>query len=133
MADLGSLDAPTLALLEEMTGAVAARGETTLIPGLFRHLAQYPGLLALAWTALRPSVEGRALARTANAVARQATGLAVALPPPGRSDARSRDEISAAPLHGDDPAHDRRRSRAERHARCKPYPAPLDDRSVIDR
>lgn len=82
MADLSSLDAPTLALLEEMTGAVAARGETTLIPGLFRHLAQYPGLLALAWTALRPSVEGRALARTANAVARQATGLAVALPHP---------------------------------------------------
>ena len=82
MADLGSLDAPTLALLEEMTGAVTARGETTLIPGLFRHLAQYPVLLALAWTALRPSVEGRALARTANAVARQATGLAVALPHP---------------------------------------------------
>jgi hypothetical protein len=82
MADLGSLDAPTLALLEEMTGAVAARGETALIPGLFRHLAEYPGLLALAWTALRPSVEGRALARAANAVARQATGLAVALPHP---------------------------------------------------
>jgi hypothetical protein len=82
LADLEDIEAPVLALLEEMTVGIAAPGETALVPGLLRHLARYPSLLALAWTALQPAVDGRALARSGNVVARRAAGLAAALPHP---------------------------------------------------
>jgi hypothetical protein len=82
LASLDGLDEALRALLDEMAGAVAAKGEERLIPGLFRHLAHSPGLLALAWTVLRPAVVGRSVARAANVVARQAAGLAAGLPHP---------------------------------------------------
>jgi hypothetical protein len=82
LASLDGLDEALRALLNEMAGAVAAKGEERLIPGLFRHLAHSPGLLALAWTVVRPAVVGRNVARAANLVARQAAGLATGLPHP---------------------------------------------------
>lgn len=82
MADLEAVDAPVLALLEEMAQPFAGRGEQVLIPGLFRHFASNPALLALLWTALRPQVEGRGLARCANVIGRRAGELAAALPSP---------------------------------------------------
>jgi hypothetical protein len=81
-ASLASLDERVRDLLDEMSRAVTAQGEEVLVPSLFRHLAQHPGLLALAWSAVRPAVHGRAVARQANAVARRAALLASALPHP---------------------------------------------------
>jgi hypothetical protein len=95
MADLDGLDEPVRALLEEMAAAVASRGEESLVPSLYRHLAHHPGLLALAWVAVRPAVEGRAVARRANVVARKAGRLARALPHPV---GRTRDPETAAVL-----------------------------------
>jgi hypothetical protein len=81
-ASLTSLDEPVRELLDEMARAVTPHGEQILVPSLFRHLAQHPGVLALAWSAVRPAVEGRAVARRANVVARRAADLAAALPHP---------------------------------------------------
>jgi hypothetical protein len=82
MADLRRLEPPVLALLEEMAQPFAARRETVLVPGLFRHFAGNSALLALLWTVLRPHVAGRRLARRANLVDRGARALAATLPAP---------------------------------------------------
>jgi hypothetical protein len=79
-ASLASLDEPVRDLLDEMARAVTPPGDQLLVPSLFRHLAQHPGLLALAWSAVRPAVEGRAVARQANVVVRRAAALAATLP-----------------------------------------------------
>jgi hypothetical protein len=80
MTGLAGLDQGTLALLLEMAGPFAARGEATLIPGLFRHFAHDRGLLGLFWTTLRPAARGGAIARNGNVVARRAATLVWALP-----------------------------------------------------
>jgi hypothetical protein len=80
MASLDALPEPTGALLDEMAVAFAARGQTALVPGLFRHFAHEPALLALCWTVLRPAVNGGVVARRGNLVALRARALAAALP-----------------------------------------------------
>jgi hypothetical protein len=80
MADLSRLDPAVLALLHELAAPFAGRGETILIPGLLRHFAGRPPLLALFWTVLEPLARGRALARGGNIVARRAATLAGTLP-----------------------------------------------------
>lgn len=54
---LEGLAEPTRRLLEEMGAALAAPGETVLVPGLLRHFARNPGLLALFWTLLEPRID----------------------------------------------------------------------------
>jgi hypothetical protein len=85
MADLSRLDPSVLALLQEMATSVAAPGATTLIPGLLRHFADQPSLLAILWAILEPLARGRALARRANLLASRAVALAGALPHPVRA------------------------------------------------
>lgn len=80
IAGLGGLDPSVIALLREMAEPFSGRSDATLVPGLFRHFAGNPALLAVLWTALRPSVEGRALARLGNRVAHRARVLAAGLP-----------------------------------------------------
>jgi hypothetical protein len=82
IASLPELDEATLALLQEMSIPFAARGEATLVPGLLRHFAFSPALLALFWMALRPLARGGAIAREGNVVAAKARRLAAALPHP---------------------------------------------------
>jgi hypothetical protein len=82
MADLARLDPAIVALLHEMAGPFAARGETTLIPGLLRHFAGKPAMLAIFWTTIEPLARGRSLARRANLVVQRAAALAEALPHP---------------------------------------------------
>lgn len=85
MAEIASLDPVVLALLHEMAKPFAGRGEATLIPGLLRHFAERPSLLALFWTVLQPLARGRTVARKGNVVARRAAKLADTLPHPVRA------------------------------------------------
>jgi hypothetical protein len=82
MASLDALPEPTGALLDEMAVAFASPGQTVIVPGLFRHFAHEPALLALCWTVLRPAVDGGVVARRGNLVALRARALAAALPEP---------------------------------------------------
>jgi hypothetical protein len=82
MADLSTLARPARELLEEMAAAIAAGGETVLVPSLFRHFAHNPCLLALIWTALRPLVDGGSIRACSEAVSARAASLATALPYP---------------------------------------------------
>jgi hypothetical protein len=85
MADLSSLDRGVVALLHEMAIPLAGPGSTTLIPGLLRHLADHPALLAIFWATLEPLARGRGVARRGNLVARRAAALAATLPHPVRA------------------------------------------------
>lgn len=80
IADIATLAPATRALLDEMAVPFAAAGESVLIPGLFRHFAHSPALLALLWAVLRPLADGAVIARRGNVVARRAHVLAAGLP-----------------------------------------------------
>ena len=80
MADLRALAPPVRRLLEEMSEPIAGTGETVFVPSLFRHFAHNPCLLALFWTALRPSVLDGSVARCAEEVTERARELASELP-----------------------------------------------------
>jgi hypothetical protein len=55
MADLASLPAPVVAVLDEMGGALLGAQEPRIVPSLLRHFARDACLPALLWTALRPA------------------------------------------------------------------------------
>ncbi len=84
MADLARLPPSVRALLHEVSAAVVGGGEPILVPSLLRHFVHEPGLLALAWTALRSRLTDDALRRRAAPVREQACVLATQFPRPVR-------------------------------------------------
>jgi hypothetical protein len=83
MAELATLPATTVELLDEMSAALVGGEQPRLVPSLLRHFADDPALLALFWTALRPAA-GAELAAARGAVATEARALAAELPRPVR-------------------------------------------------
>ena len=79
MADLASLSGRTRALLDALSAAVAAPGET-LIPSLYRHLASAPALLELIWETIGPALGRSQLGPAAEIVHQRAGVLASRLP-----------------------------------------------------
>ena len=83
MAQLTTLPATTVELLDEMSAALVGGEQPRLVPSLLRHFADDPALLALFWTALRPAA-GAELAAARGAVATEARALVAKLPWPVR-------------------------------------------------
>ena len=84
MADLARLPPSVRALLHEVSAAVIGGGEPILVPSLLRHFVHEPGLLALAWTAVRSRLTDDALRRLASPVREHACVLAALFPSPVR-------------------------------------------------
>lgn len=82
IADPAALPPSSLRLLEEMSEPIAGGERPLLVPGLLRHFAHDPCLLALLWTALRPALLGGGIAGRAAAVGERARELARGLPYP---------------------------------------------------
>jgi hypothetical protein len=80
MADLVSLDAPTRAILDQLSAAVARPGDDTLVPSLYRHLAWSPALLRLIWERVGHALSASELSGRAEIVQEQAAALAGRLP-----------------------------------------------------
>ena len=80
MAELSLLPASTLALLEEMSRAVAGNEQPILIPSMWRTFAHDPELLALLWAALRPTLESAAFPGEVAALSARGRELGQSLP-----------------------------------------------------
>jgi hypothetical protein len=96
MADLATLPAATVALLEEMSAAVAGAERPLLVPSLFRTFAHDHALLEALWQELRPVLEGPEFAGAVAGVAARGRVLAQSLPYPVRplADPAIRDVIT---------------------------------------
>src|SRR5258708_40161399 len=80
MADLASLPAATLKLLDEMSAVLVGGEEPRLVPSLLRHFADDPSWLALIWTTLQSAATSLGAQRSG--VALEAHELARRLPHP---------------------------------------------------
>lgn len=72
MCDLRSLDSRTVALLEEISVYISGEKPPLVVPSLWRHFGHCPGLIALLWMSLKPSVLAGSLDREADALLRRA-------------------------------------------------------------
>lgn len=84
MADLAALPAATVALLEEMSAAVAGDERPLLVPSLFRTFAHDHAVLDALWRELRPVLGSAEFAAAVDRVAAQGRLLAQELPHPVR-------------------------------------------------
>jgi hypothetical protein len=80
MADRVSLEAPTRAILDQLSAAVARPRDGTLVPSLYRHLASRPALLRLVWEKVGHALTASQLSGAAEIVQEQAAALAGRLP-----------------------------------------------------
>jgi hypothetical protein len=80
MADLATLPASTLALLDEMSAPVAGSERPIVIPSLFRYFAHDERLLCALWDSIRPTVESTAFPARIAALRSDGRALAAHLP-----------------------------------------------------
>jgi hypothetical protein len=93
MHDLRDLEAPTVALLEEIGVYLGGGAGPLIVPSLWRHFGHRPPLIALLWTSMRPSVLDGSVDRHVDALVRRADLVAREFARSETSDGRTADRV----------------------------------------